>query len=753
MNNTSTRRKPTRTVIILITAFCWIFFLAAAGFAGTTDDDFILDPDQRVRSANSPTDPELYAEWQNEPRWLSGVNWGGITFFGSIDRGRNFFGSTLADSQYVEVEIRFSNTETSLAQTYRRDLGYLASGVGTFPGSAWDVSDPQNPRRLNICFVEWEDGSGAKPPNHQWDPDGSSLGGREYLFIMNSDYDGTGTTYNNVNYGPSADVLYALWPRLEAGRTLLESDPSFLRLKLSDFKHFRGIPAPGSVTLTWQVGNPVINEVDILVGSSSGTETRVATIPASQETYTVSGLPNKVPQFFELQGRDAGQNVFNSSEITVTPQSMGSNMTLLTALHNHSSYGDIWGYTDPGTGREYALICARDEGLGIVDINGPEAVEVGFAPSVTPGVDSKDVKVYDHYAILINENAPAQIIDIADPANPVQVSTIHIGTANTQGGAHNAFVDGHFLYTMGNHNVGGLIIYDLIDPVNPVKVGEFQPYYYHDIYMRNDTVYAAAIFGQGVDIINAADKANLTLIKNFNYTGSGAHNIWVTDDGSFVFVGDEIGSAGNWARIFDVRNLNSIRQVANYVVNPAGVIHNFYGRGNLLYVAYYTEGARVVDISNPATPVEVAYYDTYQPASGKFEGAWSVYPYFASGKIIVSDMNTGLYVLKLNDTVTDIQEPQAVPRSFQLSQNFPNPFNPSTNIEFTLPKQGNVNIIVYNTLGQKIATLANGRFSPGAHSVKWNGRDSRGRAVASGIYLYRMRFNGQVVTKKMVLLR
>ena len=87
--------------------------------------------------------PQIAATWIGDPRWMSGVNFGGVTFFGSLSHGVGFFNSSILPEQYVPVEIRFSSVpaEQTLCHTYRRDQGYPASGVGTFPGSAWDISD------------------------------------------------------------------------------------------------------------------------------------------------------------------------------------------------------------------------------------------------------------------------------------------------------------------------------------------------------------------------------------------------------------------------------------------------------------------------------------------------------------------------------------------------------------------------------------------------------------------------------------
>lgn len=91
------------------------------------------------------------------------------------------------------------------------------------------------------------------------------------------------------------------------------------------------------------------------------------------------------------------------------------------------------------------------------------------------------------------------------------------------------------------------------------------------------------------------------------------------------------------------------------------------------------------------------------------------------------------------------------PLEFSLSQNFPNPFNPNTNIKFALPKTGPVQLVIYNILGQPVKTLINGQLSAGEHCVPWDARDENGIQVASGIYLYKISADGLVETKKMLL--
>jgi len=94
-----------------------------------------------------------------------------------------------------------------------------------------------------------------------------------------------------------------------------------------------------------------------------------------------------------------------------------------------------------------------------------------------------------------------------------------------------------------------------------------------------------------------------------------------------------------------------------------------------------------------------------------------------------------------------------VPEKFSLSNAYPNPFNPTTNIQFTVAKSENVKLVVYNTLGQKVKTLINQSYKPGSYTASWDGRDEFGKSIASGIYFYRFESQSFTATKKMILMK
>ena len=98
-------------------------------------------------------------------------------------------------------------------------------------------------------------------------------------------------------------------------------------------------------------------------------------------------------------------------------------------------------------------------------------------------------------------------------------------------------------------------------------------------------------------------------------------------------------------------------------------------------------------------------------------------------------------------------ETEFIPNKFALAQNYPNPFNPTTDIAFSLDKSAEVNLSIYNMLGQKVRTLVNGTRPSGMHVLQWDGRDENGRNLATGIYLYTLTSGSTSITKKMALMK
>lgn len=121
-----------------------------------------------------------------------------------------------------------------------------------------------------------------------------------------------------------------------------------------------------------------------------------------------------------------------------------------------------------------------------------------------------------------------------------------------------------------------------------------------------------------------------------------------------------------------------------------------------------------------------------------------------------SSGGSDMYLIKVEgDITTDVQifSDPTLPDGFALGQNYPNPFNPETNIPFSVPRATSVKVTALNILGQVVATLLDSRVSPGLHIIRWDGRTDAGASLASGVYFYRLQFEGKSYTQKMLLIK
>ena len=100
-----------------------------------------------------------------------------------------------------------------------------------------------------------------------------------------------------------------------------------------------------------------------------------------------------------------------------------------------------------------------------------------------------------------------------------------------------------------------------------------------------------------------------------------------------------------------------------------------------------------------------------------------------------------------------MHQKQSIPTAYDLRQNHPNPFNPSTTIEYDLPKNVEVEITIFNLLGSKIRTLVDESMNAGSHRIVWDAKDNAGRTVSTGVYFYRMKAGDFVKVKKLLFMK
>lgn len=150
-------------------------------------------------------------------------------------------------------------------------------------------------------------------------------------------------------------------------------------------------------------------------------------------------------------------------------------------------------------------------------------------------------------------------------------------------------------------------------------------------------------------------------------------------------------------------------------------------------------------------------YTTYAFDIASQDQVWSYqaggYVTVANNHLYVSSNNGNIYAFEGVPTDVNDDAPNSIPNEFMLSQNFPNPFNPSTQIDFTVPTHSFVEISVYNSIGQHVKTLIKKNMSAGDHTITWDGTDNFGVEAPSGVYFYKLVAGDFVESKKMILLR
>lgn len=345
---------------------------------------------------------------------------------------------------------------------------------------------------------------------------------------------------------------------------------------------------------------------------------------------------------------------------------------------------DVWGWTDETTGKEYA-IAGRTNGTSFVDVSNPEnPIYLGDLP-MTQGANSaawRDIKVFKDHAYIVADGSGQhgmQVFDLTQLRSVTEPQTFtesaHYGAI---GSAHNIVINEvtGFAYAVGVNSGGetcggGLHMIDINSPKEPKFAGCFGHEgtgragtgYSHDaqciIYAGPDTEHGGKeiCFGgneTAVSISDVTDKNNPIALSTAEYPDAGyTHQGWITDNHEFFYVNDELdeisgGEPRTRTLIFDVRDLDDPVLVKEFEGTTAASDHNLYVKGNYMYQSNYSAGLRILDISDPGNPVEVGYFDVNPVGNNEagFNGTWSNYPYFKSGTIIVTGIESGLFMLK-----------------------------------------------------------------------------------------------------------
>ncbi|MEM7084129.1 MAG: choice-of-anchor B family protein [Pseudomonadota bacterium] len=332
---------------------------------------------------------------------------------------------------------------------------------------------------------------------------------------------------------------------------------------------------------------------------------------------------------------------------------------------------DIWGWTDPQTGKEYAIM-GRSSGTSFVDISDPiSPVYLGNLPTHTSNSTWRDIKVSKNHAYIVSEASGhgMQVFDLRQlrgVTTPQTFSnTTHYGEF---GNAHNIAINEEtgFAYAVGTSTCsGGLHMIDVSSPAAP----SFSGCYSDDGYTHDTQCVVFAgdshsfhhgselCFNSNEDtltIVDVSNKANPVQIARLPYANSAyTHQGWLTEDHNYFLLDDELDESGQGhntkTRVFDVSDPSAPFLAGEHVSSTAAIDHNMYVKGEYAFQANYRAGLRILKAEDPANAVlvEEAFFDVYPSNdNANFNGAWSTYPYFESGTVIVSGIESGLFVLR-----------------------------------------------------------------------------------------------------------
>jgi choice-of-anchor B domain-containing protein len=373
-------------------------------------------------------------------------------------------------------------------------------------------------------------------------------------------------------------------------------------------------------------------------------------------------------------------------------------------------FNDLWGWTDPQTHREYALV-GREGGTSFVDLSDPmRPVYLGVLPTRSVASPWRSIKTYREFALVVADRAGGHGLQVFDltalrgvrrPPVTFAATAEYFGPAagpgSGLGSAHNVAVDEEsgFAYVVGSTTcAGGLHIVDVRDPRHPTFAGCFaDDGYTHDVqcvvYRGPDARFAGRqmCFAANEDtltIVDVTDKARPVQVSRTGYPGAAyTHQAWLTEDHRHLLLDDELDEmrAGHGSRtyIWSVADLARPQLIGTYTAPSTATDHNLYIRGGFAYQANYTSGLRILDLARigDGRLREAAFFDVDPSGDAPgFAGSWSPFPFFASGVVLVNSIGDGLFVLRPELDAHDHEPEPERPEDLDVGKGRPRPPRP-----------------------------------------------------------------------------
>jgi uncharacterized protein (TIGR03437 family) len=327
------------------------------------------------------------------------------------------------------------------------------------------------------------------------------------------------------------------------------------------------------------------------------------------------------------------------------------NARLLAQLNpfpGNNRYADVW-----GEGRYAWLGSFSGSGVMIIDISNLNAPALAGHYDPPTGGRFQDVVVIGGIGYFSSENdGGVHIVDVRDPVSPRLLS--QIGTAqNGYPRVHELFVADGILYE-ADSRTPTVKVFDVRNPAAPVFVRDLvttDARFIHNITALSGRLYTSGWGGKTdiYDVHNILTEPP-ALLGSVD-SGNASHSNWVSSDGRLLASARE--TIDGDVRLFDITDPASPKLLATITAASLGIegysAHNPYLVGNLLFVAWYQAGTQVIDITDPTKPVLVGSYDTFADPVNGFDGNWGVYPFLGLDRVLLSDLDGGLFIVDFSN--------------------------------------------------------------------------------------------------------
>ncbi len=403
-------------------------------------------------------------------------------------------------------------------------------------------------------------------------------------------------------------------------------------------------------------------------------------------------------------------------------------------------WNDLTGYFDPIKKREY-IIAGGTDSIYFFDITGSSGIKLLHSVWGTSRMArNRDFETYKHYVYCVSDQSGTsgalKVFDLQylPDSIPLVFESALLGAST-----HTIFIDSMSarMYMCSNSKPPGQMsamdILSLTNPELPVLLAELKvptvsgfPLFnmVHEMYARNDTAYLSC-GNAGLYIFDLRDTGNQTLLGSINeYPDRGYnHSCWLDKSGKYIMFTDE--NMGLDIKIFDIINMGDPKFVSQFNSNENAMPHNAYWVGDLAYVSSYHDGIRIYNVKDPGNPIQVAWYDTHPETPeiyGGYKGAWGVYPYLPSKRIIVSDLTRGIFVFEVD---TDLVGLTHTEKTFDTFSIFPNPSREWLHIESNFTEPALLQIIdlqgkvcLFLNIEKGLSKIDVGDLAPGTYIVK-----------------------------------